>query len=823
MENRLLSRFKEVVGGEFLQQGSQDVEVKDLLIDSRKVTQGGQGCFFALRTAHRDGHQFLEEAYAKGVRVFVVDRVLDLKKLKDATVIKVRDTMLTIQKLGGGQRKKHDFPVLSITGSNGKTIVKEWLFHILSKEKKTVKNPKSYNSQIGVALSLWQCKQAHQFGIFEAGISEPGEMQALQQMILPQVGLITNIGSAHDENFKSRDEKAKEKFLLFKGCQQLIYCKDDVEVVKQVNNLNKQVNLFSWSRQEKADLMIISAEVGVNSTQIKGKFEGKIGEVEIFFTDDASIENAIHCWAALLALGHDTALIKKGLKELLPVAMRLELKQGINNSTIINDSYSSDLLSLKIALDFTQQQLQHKSKTLILSDILESGSEPQALYQEVNKMLEGSGINKLIGIGKSITANAKEFSQDKRFYSDTESFLQKHDFGAFSSETVLIKGARAFGFERISDQLEQKKHTTVMEVNLSAVQHNLNYFKKKLKSGVRLMVMVKAYSYGAGAFEVANLLQFNKIDYLGVAYADEGISLRKAGVNVPIMVMNPDPQAYEKMIRYGLEPEIFNTKTLESFEQALHKIGRHSPYPIHLKIDTGMHRLGFSTNEVPELINKIKDKSSVEVRSVFSHLATSDEELMENHTKAQIKSFVEVKKLFTGSLRKDPFFHILNSAGILSMPEAQFGMVRLGLGLYGISPKVETAKFLREVSTLKTSVSQIRSLPFGSTVGYSRAGLLSRNSTVATIPIGYADGLGRAMGNGNGYVLIKGKKACVIGNVCMDMCMVDVTNLDVQEGDEVIVFGKGLKIAVFAKNMGTIVYEALTGISPRVKRIYFQE
>jgi Alr-MurF fusion protein len=818
-----VNELVELIDGRLLQEVNAANNISNLLIDSRKVINGHQACFFALVGPNRDGHQHILEAYKKGVRCFVVSEVIDCTELEGAEIIEVENTLKALQILSKKHRDQFDFPVVAITGSNGKTIVKEWLSQILKTSLELVKSPKSFNSQVGVPLSIWQCSKQHKLGVFEAGISKPGEMVVLENLISPSIGVITNIGTAHDENFESRKQKLTEKFLLFKHCQHVIYCKDDVDIEKEAALLGPKIRLFSWSRNQLADLRVIHTEISNTETIITGVYQENSLTIQIPFVDAASIENAIHCWSVLLTLGYDNKFIKAGLAKLTSIAMRLELKEGVNNCSLINDYYNSDVVSLEIALDFVEHQHQHRNKTLVLSDILESGKEQEELYKEINELIVAKGITKLIGIGEKISAYASCFNLNKQFYRSTNAFLTQYDLNEFSDETILLKGARQFSFEKISKVLQKKIHNTVLEVNLSAIQHNLNYFKTKLKPKVRLMAMVKAHSYGAGAFEVSNLLQFNKIDYLGVAYADEGVALRKAGISTPIMVMNPDVNAYDLMIKHGLEPEIFTTHTLEMFEKALKSKQLNRAYPIHIKMDTGMHRLGFSIEDVPTLIDKVKRNEGLSVKSVFSHLATSDELQMIEHTQNQINSFIDIKKAFSGVFDEEPLFHILNSAGILTLADAQFDMVRLGLGLYGISSLPAYSKHLQAVSALKTNISQVRTLLKGDAIGYSRAGILTRNSCIATIPIGYADGMRRTLGNGKGHVLIKGKKAPIVGNVCMDMCMVDVTSIDTNEGDEVIVFGNGLPIEDFAKNMETIPYEALTGISPRVKRVYYQE
>jgi alanine racemase len=818
-----INNLSELIGGKILQKGKTSNLIKYLLIDSRKVNNAKQACFFALTSATRNGHDHIEEAYNKGVRCFVVAQNLPLQRMQGATVICVDDTLIALQGACKKHRDQFDLPVIAITGSNGKTVVKEWLFQLLKKDISVVKSPKSYNSQLGVPLSLWLCEKQHQLGVFEAGVSQPSEMDTLENLISPTIGIITNIGTAHGENFISQSEKAAEKFLLFKNCEHLIYCKDDSYINNQTTSLSKKVKLFSWSKTGAADLQITNVSKGRAGNSITARYLDKVYTITIPFADAASIENVIHCWALLLVLGYDAEFIKERLLSLTPVAMRLELKAGINNCLLINDFYNCDLVSLGIAVDFIEHQHKYAKKTLILSDVLESGKPSLVLYKEVNQLILNKGINKVIGIGHEISANAGCFDLEKCFYPDTSAFLDSHDLNSFKEETVLLKGARSFEFERISEYLQMEIHSTVLEVNLSAVQHNLNFFKSKLNPKVKLMAMVKAYSYGAGSFEVANLLQFNKIDYLGVAYPEEGVALRKAGIYTPIMVMNADVHSFEKMIKYQLEPEIFNFETLGRFKEILERQLLSKPYPIHIKIDTGMHRLGFSIDDVNELIQVMKGEQELEIRSVFSHLATSDDARMRKFTQQQVDKFIQVKSKFIGAFNEDPLFHLVNSSGILEVPDAQFDMARLGLGLYGISPIAKFSNHLQKVSSLITSISQVKTLTKGDSVGYSRVCILEKSTAVAVIPIGYADGMRRSLGNKKGHVMVGGKKAPILGNVCMDMTMIDVTGLNVKEGDQVIVFGKGLSIEEFAKNMDTIPYEALTGISPRVKRVYFQE
>lgn len=815
--------IKTSVQGELISVPSSCAEIDFLLIDSRKIINGQTACFFALVGPNRDGHLFMGEAYEKGVRCFVVSKPINKTLFPEAVIIHVQDTLIALQTLCKQHRDRFSFPVIGITGSNGKTIVKEWIHQLLKDDKKIVRSPKSYNSQVGVPLSLWQCQTNDELGVFEAGISKPNEMAVLENLISPDIGLITNIGDAHDENFTSRKQKVNEKLKLFKHCKTVVFCKDYLELQKESSLFPAHCNLFSWSFNSRADLIIETPVTEKRKTKLTAVYKGKKHTVEIPFVDKASVENAIHCWALLLALGYSNKFIKDGLLNLSPVAMRLELKEGAGNCWLINDYYNADLASLKIALHFLEHQNQQEKKTVVLSDILENGKESEGLYQEIAQLLSEKKVNRLIGIGQEIYKYERFFEMEKAFFKTTEELLEKIVTGYFSREIILLKGARVFGFEKISLHMQRKTHNTVLEVNLTAVQNNLSFFKSQLNPLTKIMVMVKAFSYGSGTFEVANLLQFNKVNYLGVAYVDEGVELRKSGIKIPIMVMNPDPSTYPLMIEHQLEPEIFNFKTFSLFGKTLEDLGRQSPYPVHLKIDTGMHRLGFSIKEVPLLIEHVKKQKNIKVQSVFSHLATADEPTMTAHTETQINLFLTVKSSFEKHFKNKPIFHILNTAGILSYPKAQMGMVRLGLGLYGVSAVPGVENNLEPVNTLKTSISQIKTIHTGDAVGYGRREIATRSMSVATIPIGYADGLRRSLGNRKGYVLVNDKKAFIIGNVCMDMCMIDVTNINTNEGDEVIVFGKKLPASTFAKMMDTIPYEALTAISPRVKRIYFQE
>lgn len=808
----------------------QDEIVRTLLIDSRKIDQADQALFFAIRGERHDAHEYIPELYAKGIRSFVVSRIpAEAGNLfPGAAFILVADTMAALQQLAAAHRARFDYPVIAITGSNGKTIVKEWLWQLLRDDLSIVRSPKSYNSQVGVPLSVWQMNETHELAIFEAGISRSGEMQKLWEILHPTIALVTNIGSAHDENFSGREQKLVEKLRLVQDAAIVIGCKDDPVFFSHLQEQAARSKLFTWSRKVRADLQIARVTKNKNETVIQGVHANRFSEIRIPFTDDASVENAIHCWCVMLALESKEETIAARMKQLVPVAMRLELKEGVNNCSVINDSYNSDLGSLSVALDFLNQQQQHPKRTLVLSDILQSGLNEEQLYAEVGRLVKAKGVDRFIGIGEAVSRNRAAFQvRENAFFGSTNEFLSEYHSGYFHNETILLKGARMFSFEQISKALQQKAHETVLEIDLGALVHNLNFIRSRLNPGTRLMAMVKAFSYGSGSFEIANVLQFHRVDYLAVAYADEGVELRKAGIALPVMVMNPEEQSYDAMIRNQLEPEIFSFRVLRLFEEAVRRYRqRHpdaGPVPVHIKLDTGMRRLGFEENDLNELIVRLRNSRDLVVRSVFSHLAASDEQEHDEFTRRQIRSFISMGDEITRHLQYPVLRHILNSAGILRFPDAQFEMVRLGIGLYGVAASPEEQKHLRHVSTLRTTISQLKSIPAGETVGYSRKGIAKENIRIATVPIGYADGLSRRLSNGKGKMYINGKAAPVIGNVCMDMCMLDVTGISCNEGDEVIVFSPEHPITELARDMDTIAYEVLTNVSGRVKRVYYQE
>jgi len=803
----------------------QNSEITDICTDSRKISMVENTLFFALKTAKNDGHKYISNVLEKGVKCFVVERLPDFEIPNDTVFLVVKNTLEALQKLAAQHRQKFNIPIIGITGSNGKTMVKEWLSILLEPFFNVVRNPKSYNSQIGVPLSVWEINESNEIGIFEAGISEPGEMENLQKIIQPTIGIFTNIGSAHNEGFVNLTQKIAEKLRLFTKVEHLIYCTDHIEIKDRIHSLEsfREVNFFTWGRKfQDVDLYIQSEEKVDSRTLLTAVYKGETIQIVIPFQDFASIENLTHCWACALLLGIPNEEIAMHMNDLPPLEMRLELQEGINHCSIINDSYSSDFSSLMIALDFLNQQKQHKKRTVILSDMLQSGRNELELYQEIAKLLEQKQVNRLIGIGPAISAQAQHFTIEKEFYPDTPTFLQKFNFSSLNHETVLLKGARIFAFEKINNFLKQKSHETVLEIDLNAMQHNLNYYRSKIKPTTKIMSMVKAFSYGSGSFEISNFLQFSNVDYLTVAYADEGVELRNFGITLPIMVMNPEEIAIEKMLRFNLEPEIYNFRTLNFLIQELAEVPDILEVYIHLKLDTGMHRLGFLENDLPKLIKILKTQKRIKVRSIFSHLAGSEDSSLNDFTRSQIAKFTSMSEFLMQEFKYPILRHILNSAGISRFPEALFDMVRIGIGLYGVGFDENEQRHLQNVSTLKSTISQIKTVDPNETVGYNRRFKAETTTKVGIVAIGYADGLSRKLGYGNGSVWVNGHQAPIIGSVCMDMCMIGLTGISAQEGDEVEFFGNKTPIQDIAKKCDTIPYEILTGISRRVKRVYYQ-
>ena len=796
--------------------------IEHLITDSRRIVFPASSLFFALHTKRRDGHSFIAEVYDRGARNFVVEKGFYISPYPDANFIFVADALYALQQLAAYHRSQFTYPVIGITGSNGKTIVKEWLYQLLQQDYNIVRSPRSYNSQIGVPLSVWEMNSENTLAIFEAGISEPGEMKMLAQIIKPSIGVFTNIGEAHKENFSSTEQKIKEKLLLFEHEKTLVYGSDDTLLAKNIKE--GKLSGFDWGWAEQALVKINKIDKDVGSAKIYAFYSGQQIIIAIPFSDDASIENAITCLCVCLNLNIPAKTIAERMLQLRAVDMRLQLVQAINNCSVINDSYSFDVTSLSIALDFLLQQHQYPEKTVIISDL--PNAAEQSVYVQVADMLQAKQINRVIAIGRHwqaydhIIKNAVAVTQH---YSTTEAFIQKFSNNHFRNEAILLKGARAFGFEKIAALLEKKVHQTVMEINLTAMAHNLKQYQQQLRPGVKLMAMVKAFGYGSGGAEVANVLQFHKVDYLAVAYADEGIELRKAGISLPIMVMNIDEAAFEALVQHDLEPELFSFNILNAFAAFLKKQGIQQ-YPVHIKLDTGMHRLGFEQQDMDELSALLQSNRQLAVRSAFSHLAASEDKHEDAFTQQQATIFAACCMKIEKALGYGFIKHISNSAAIFRNHGLQFDMVRLGIGLYGVDSAVEHQLQLQTVATLKTTIAQLRHIKAGDTVGYNRKGKVLKPSVIATIRIGYADGFDRRLSNGIGKVYINSFLAPVIGAVAMDMTMVDVTGIpNVSEGGEVEIFGGNIPVENVAAWAGTIAYEILTGISQRVKRVYVEE
>ena len=804
--------------------GTYPAEIDWILTDSRSLCFAEDTLFFALKTKRNDGHKYIPDLYERGVRNFVVsDLPQNLDDYVDTNFLQLPNPLKGLQRLAEKYRSQFEVPVVGITGSNGKTIVKEWLYQLLSPEKIITRSPRSYNSQIGVPLSVWLLNETTELGIFEAGISEMGEMEALQSIIRPTIGILTNIGGAHQENFYSVPDKCMEKLTLFKECDVVVYDGDNELISACVSKSLFGAREIAWSRKDnERPLYIASIEKGDSSTTIRYRYLGMPNEYTIPFIDDASIENSLHCLAVCLYMMLPAEKITERMAHLEPIAMRLEVKEGKNGCVLINDSYNSDLASLDIALDFMSRRSEDKGRkrTLILSDLLETGQTPKLLYRQVADLVQNRGIDKIIGVGEEIRSAASRFDMEKYFFRTTEELLASDLIGQLRNEVVLVKGSRSFHFDDISDRLELKVHETILEINLNALVNNLNHYRSYLKPDTKMVCMVKASAYGAGSYEIAKTLQDHRVDYLAVAVADEGSDLRKAGITSSIIIMNPELTAFKTMFDYKLEPEVYSFHLLNELIKAAEKEGV-TNFPIHIKLDTGMHRLGFAPQDIPELIARLKRQTSVIPRSVFSHLVGSDSAQFDAFTRKQIETFEKASEELQEAFPHKILRHICNTAGIERYQGAQFDMVRLGLGLYGVNPF--TNRMLHNVSTLKTTILQIRDVPQEDSVGYSRKGRLSRDSRIAAIPIGYADGLNRRLGNGRAYCLVNGQKAAYVGNICMDVCMIDVTDIDCKEGDKVIIFGDELPVTVLADALDTIPYEILTSVSNRVKRIYYQD
>jgi alanine racemase len=816
-----------IVSGTFLQ-FHEDDSIEQLLTDSRRLVFPESTLFFALSGARRDGHDFIPDLYLRGVHNFIISQSVKAEDYPDANFILVKDSLQALQQLAIFHRQQFDLPVVGITGSNGKTIVKEWLNQLMDDRYQIVRSPRSYNSQIGVPLSIWQLSGHHNLALIEAGISQVGEMKALEAIIKPTIGIFTNIGEAHDQGFENTHAKILEKLDLFKNSTALIYPADQPELKKTIlawHFVHPTPSLISIGRDLDGTIQVKKISRQKGKSRITIEYREETIELEIGFEDDASIQNALTCIAVMLYMPIPLTEIQDRLNRLNPLAMRMEMKTGINHSSVINDSYSADISSLRMALDFLSQQKQHPKRTLILSDILETGRKPHSLYREVAELLKKYPVDRLIGIGEQLSVSDLFFSdsgvKEKVFFRTTESFLNALPGLEFRDETILLKGARVYGFERIDQLLSLQVHETLLEVNLDAMAQNLRQYQQVLLPATKIMAMVKAFSYGTGGFEIARLLEFHKVDYLGVAYIDEGVSLRKAGIRLPIVVMNTEENALGSLVEWQLEPVIYSFRGLTALQKLIKQeaIGL---FPIHIELETGMNRLGFAASQIPELLEQLK-AGVFRVQSVFSHLAASEEAQQDDFTQKQFERYQAIAARIQDSVGYPFIRHISNSAGIVRNPSLQLDMVRLGIGLYGIDPAASDLLDLKEVGSLKTTIAQIKELAAGETIGYNRLGIANHPMKIGTLRMGYADGYPRSLGNGIGKVWYKGKFVPTIGSICMDMTMIDISEIpEAREGDEVLIFGNELSVAELARWAGTIAYDILAGISQRVKRVYFE-
>ncbi len=798
--------------------GRSNLSVSSISIDSRTLTPRDETLFVALTGERHNGHNYIAELYRRGIRAFLVSTLPDCEDFPEAGFCHVGDTLCGLQDIARARRLAFEGEVLAIAGSNGKTIVKEWIHQCLGETIRIHRSPKSYNSQVGVPLSVWGLNEEHQLAVIEAGISHPGEMEKLHRVIQPDTGIFTHLGSAHQEHFESLELKLKEKLKLFRGCRKVI-CRADITVDSKplrayMGDLHTEI--VDWSMKGEARYQYKIGRQTSSQTSVEAILPDRRTGFVLPFSDDASIENALHVFTYCVDKGIPLEIVKEQIEKLEPVSMRLEILKGIMGSTLINDTYNSDTGGVVAALDLMGQQ-DSTGRVVILSDLLQSGIEDRVLYSEIARLLKGKEVDQFIGIGPALSEHRAHFPVSSLFYQDTEAFLKRMDRTLFHEKTILIKGSRPFGFERIAQELQLKTHQTRLETDLNAMVQNLNHFRSLLNEGVKTMVMVKALSYGSGNIEIAKLLQYQQVDYLAVAFIDEGIGLRKAGIHLPIMVLNPDPSGYGPMLDYMLEPEIYNLRSVQALLKILHQRGI-SDFPLHVKLDTGMHRLGFGESDLDQLMPLLHEPG-LRVASVFSHLVASGDAHQDPFTQEQIRRFDQMCSRLSSDLGVTFQKHILNSAGIQRFPDAQYEMVRLGIGLHGIGDDSS----LKVVSSFKTTISQIRSVAAGETVGYLRSGLTRKPSTIATIPVGYADGFHRSLGNGKGKVYVNGMAAPTIGEICMDMTMIDVTGLDVAEGDVVELFGKQQPVSELARQAGTISYEILTSVSERVKRVYLQE
>jgi alanine racemase len=816
------SSLPNILNGEIYQLQENNT-IENIFIDSRNTVSNIKNLFIAIKGERHDGHNFIGELYSNGIRNFIIDQEINVDQYPEANFFKAKNSIIALQTLAGHKRKNFKGCLIGITGSNGKTIVKEWLGKLIESVYSVYRSPRSYNSQVGVPLSLWHLNHYQDYAIIEAGISRMGEMEKLEGIIKPEIGIYTNLGTAHDEGFPNLEEKAHQKAQLFKETNTIIFCKDFPEISNALHNLPKleEKEFIGWSFEDNTSNYFVETEKRDNGTAIRIPFNDQFHIFTVPFQDYASLENITHCLLLILHEGLPIKIIQNTLNDIRPLNMRLETKKGKNSTYLVDDSYNNDLVGLDTALQFFAQQKQYQKRILILSDLLETGLSSEVLYQQLADRIALEKLNLVVGIGTEIKALEKFYNGDLKIFPNTASFLDYEKENSFREALILIKGARKFNFESIVQRLEQKIHGTVLEIDLNKITHNLNFYRSRLKPGVKTMVMVKAFAYGSSSHEIANWLEFQNVDYLAVAYADEGVVLRQHGIKLPIMVMNPDPRSFELLQQYNLEPELYSESIFKDY--ASYTRNQKNPIKIHLKLDTGMHRLGFETHEISQLQLLLAENPQLKVASIFSHLAASDESIHNGFSAQQTMAFKKTAEGLVDFLGYKPILHLLNSPGISRFPDFQFDMVRLGIGLYGVDPTGIHSEHLQSVSTLKTVISQIKHIKKGETIGYARKGIAYEDMKIATISIGYADGFNRKFSQGVGKVLINGIIAPVIGNVCMDMTMVEVTNIDCKAGDEVIVFGEKPNISEMAKAIDTIPYEILTNISERVKRVFYTE
>ena len=797
-----LAEIANIVDGKLV--GSSDATILNLSTDTRKIQQANKSLFFAIYTAKNDGHHFVPQAIKQNIAAVVVSE----RPKQDCNYILVQDAQTALQALAAHHRGLYTIPTIGVTGSNGKTIVKEWIHHILKDDFVICKNPKSYNSQLGVPHSVWQLNESHNLGLFEAGISRPYEMEVLEKIIQPTIGVFTHFGDAHDANFESRDEKLNEKVKLFANCETIVCPSNQPKVLSKIRALDKRT--FTWGSNMMCDLHVMKSM----ENDFMLTYESESYQIRLPYTDTASIENTFTALSVALVIGEKIGPTLKKIESLPSVDMRLQQVDGLFNSQLILDYYNADYQSTVMAIDFLKQQHSRDNTTVVLSDIQQSVLSDDELYANVNTLLKENKVNKVIGIGKNISNHRSLFEMAVDFYESTLDFLKKHPLHEFKNETVLLKGARSFEFEKIAERLRTKTHQTSLEVNLTRVRHNLSVVKNKVGTNTKIMAMVKALAYGSGGFQIAKLLENANVDYLGVAFTDEATELRSSDITLPIVVLNPDLSDLSPYLEQNVQPVIYSFDSLEKV--------RNEEIKIHLEFDTGMHRLGFEKKDLPLLISKLKQYDKLEIVSIFSHLAASDTPDLDGFTHKQISTFKEITKSMETELENVFIKHISNTGGIERFPSATFNMVRLGIGLYGVSAVGDDSELL-PVSTFKSYISQIKTVPAGDGIGYGQHNKSTSAREIAVIAVGYADGYNRQFSQGKGSFYINDKEAKVVGNVCMDMTMCDVSLIDCKEGDEVIIFGDNPRVEKLAKTIGTIPYEILTNVSERVNRVFFEE